>query len=142
MTVKKYLSISLLISALVLVRPEFCLAQSKSDSDILDDSVKDISVVLAAGAAGAVLGLSTLSFVEHPSDHMKNIAVGGAIGIVIGVGYVIFSQATRSTSAIATQAQVPVNAEKFENLTRHEFSEVKIAQSRLRPTSLGFSFSF
>ena len=46
--------------------------------------------------AGAVLGLSTLSFVEEPKDHTRNIIVGASIGIIFGVGYVAFSQATKT----------------------------------------------
>ena len=56
-------------------------------------SVTDISTVAAIGAAGAILGLSTLSFVEEPKDHFKNVLIGGAIGVIIGVGVVAFKQA-------------------------------------------------
>lgn len=118
-------------------------ASSATEDSIMDDSVRDISVVLGIGVVGAVLGLSTLSFVDSPSKHLKNIAVGGAIGIVVGVGVVIFSQATKSTTAIAVgQAELPMNAEKFATLSRQEFSEDKIAKNYLKGPDFGYNFSF
>jgi len=118
-------------------------AEQTADT-IVDDSLRDISLVIGSGAVGAVLGLSTLSFVDRPSEHTRNIAVGGAIGIVVGVAVVIFSQATRSSFANSKNLlEVPLNAEKYATLTRHEFSEEKIAKSQLSNNpSLGYSFSF
>jgi len=46
------------------------------------------------GVGGAILGLSTLAFVKEPQDNLKNIAIGGAVGIILGVGIVAFSHAT------------------------------------------------
>ncbi len=73
-----------------------CFAQEGGDSSFAQDSLKDITTVAALGSFGAILGLSTLSFVEEPSDHLKNIVVGAAIGIIIGVGVVAFNQASKS----------------------------------------------
>jgi hypothetical protein len=80
------------------------LADDEKGSGLLDDSVRDMTTVFASGAAGAVLGLSTLSFVDTPSDHLKNISVGGAIGIVIGVSIVVFNQAGKSVLTKNTPA--------------------------------------
>ncbi|EQC50652.1 hypothetical protein M901_2401 [Bacteriovorax sp. DB6_IX] len=71
-------------------------AMAEENSSFVDDSIRDISIIAGTGAAGAVLGLSTLSFVEEPSDHLKNIVVGGAIGIILGVGIVAYGQANKS----------------------------------------------
>ena len=54
------------------------------------------------GAFGAVLGLSTLSFTSQPSKHMKNILIGGALGIIAGVVYVAYDAAT--TGGFGNQA--------------------------------------
>lgn len=144
---KKYFSFSILLSALIFGQPSVSMAQQKNDgSGFVDDSIKDISIVLGAGAAGAVLGLSTLSFVEEPSDHMKNIAIGGAVGIIIGVGIVVFSQATKTSSAIVgaglTQTKAPLSSEKFESLSRHEFFDSKIVQTNPSIPNIGYNFSF
>lgn len=143
-TLKKYFSYSLILSLMIIARPEVCLAvdgKENASGGILDDSLQDISIVLGAGAVGAVLGLSTLSFVEEPSEHLKNIAVGGAIGVVIGVGVVIFSQATRA-SVIDSQAQVPMNPDKFETLVRHEFTNIKTIKVSENIPNFGYSFTF
>lgn len=68
-------------------------SQAEQGNDLGAASITDITTVAAIGAAGAVLGLSTLSFVEEPKDHFKNVLIGGAIGIIIGVGVVAFKQA-------------------------------------------------
>jgi hypothetical protein len=71
-------------------------AAPAGDEDIYGESLKDVTTVAAIGLGGAILGLSTLSFVEEPKDHMKNIVVGGALGVIIGVGWVAYTQATKS----------------------------------------------
>lgn len=143
MTIKKNLSLILLAAALLGRGSSLYAATAEAtEASIMDDSLRDISVVLGAGAVGAILGLSTLSFVNSPSKHLKNVAVGGAVGIVIGVGVVIFSQATRSTSAITADQEIPMTPEKFANLSKQEFSEVKIAKSYLKEPTFGYNFSF
>ena len=91
MTKKKILKL-LLILTLTFANSNV-LAQ---DDDILRNTTNDLMVVAGIGAAGAVLGLSTLSFVDKPGDHVKNIVVGAAVGIIIGVGVVAYSQANKS----------------------------------------------
>ena len=71
-------------------------AQDNGGGDVLEQSMSDIITVSALGGVGAILGLSTLSFVDEPKDHLKNVVVGGALGIIIGVGVVAFSQASKS----------------------------------------------
>jgi hypothetical protein len=97
---KKYFQIPSLI-LILLINLNFSsnlFAQSgKEDDQLLQNSGRDISIVVGAGAAGAILGLSTLSFVEKPGDHLKNIVVGGSIGIIIGVAVVAWTQASSST---------------------------------------------
>ena len=131
MGVKKMLSFLLLAAILFQGTTAFAVsAPHEGDENIVDDPLRDISMVLGTGAVGAILGLSTLSFVDTPSDHLRNIAVGGAIGIVIGVGVVVFTQATRSTSAIGMRSvDIPMNPAKFDHLSRQEFSEMRIAKT-------------
>ncbi len=45
---------------------------------------KHLANIVFAGLAGAVLGLSTLSFYGRPQDRLSNIAVGFAIGVIGG----------------------------------------------------------
>lgn len=81
-----------------------CFAQNAGGGGDIDelvaDTKNDLLVVVGGGLAGAILGLSTLSFVEEPKEHTRNIIVGASIGIIAGVGYVAFSQATKSQEMI------------------------------------------
>lgn len=88
--------LTILCFALFLVNPRKVQAQAGGGNDIFAESMTDAITVAACGGIGAVLGLSTLSFVEEPSEHLKNIVVGGAIGIIIGVGVVAYKQANVS----------------------------------------------
>ena len=58
-----FVTVQIILSA-IMVKP--AMAQMDPD-DIVKNTQEDIMVVAAAGAAGAVLGLSTLSFVDKPS---------------------------------------------------------------------------
>ncbi len=56
---------------------------------------KQLATIVFAGLGGAVLGLSTLSFYGRPQDRLGNIAVGFAVGIIIGTIYTTYSTAKR-----------------------------------------------
>lgn len=71
--------------------------QGASQNDILQESIADLTLVAFAGLGGAILGLSTLSFTEEPGEHLDNVVVGGAIGIIVGVGVVAYRQAIESS---------------------------------------------
>lgn len=90
----KHLFRILLTSALLLASAQ-SYAQGKEDP-LVADTMKNIWIVTGVAAAGAVLGLSTLSFVDEPSENLKNIVTGGAIGVIVGVGIVAYQQATKS----------------------------------------------
>jgi len=55
---------------------------------------KQLSTIFLTGLGGAVLGLSTLSFYGRPQDHLGNIAIGFAVGAVIGTLYTTYDTAT------------------------------------------------
>ena len=135
--------LTLFITAVILINPiQQVSAQDRdSQSGLMDDSLADLSLVLGAGAVGAILGLSTLSFVEEPKDHFKNISIGGAIGIVIGVAIAVSGQATKSQSSI-TQSIAPLNSNSVESLTRIDFSNIKIAKNYLVEPTVNYQFSF
>lgn len=48
------------------------------------------------GLIGSLLGTASLAFVKHGSDHLENIAIGGALGIMAGTGYGVYTVANRS----------------------------------------------
>ena len=55
---------------------------------------KQLATIIFSGLAGAILGLSTLSFYGRPQDKLPNIAVGAAIGIIAGTVYTTYKAAT------------------------------------------------
>lgn len=106
--------------------------------NMIGDSLMDLSIVGACGIGGAVLGLSTLSFVEEPSDHLKNIAVGGAVGIVLGVGIVLFNQATKSHGSL-NSAQLAPKLDPIAEWNR-DYSRALVKTSS--PSQFSYSFQF
>ena len=134
--------LALFLTLILTMNPISGFAQEQGPSgDLVDESLRDITIVLGTGAVGAVLGLSTLSFVDEPKDHLKNISIGGAIGIVVGVGVVIFSQATRSQTTIS-DIKRPLNEAGAESLSRFAFVNERIAAEYHQPASAQFNFSF
>lgn len=55
---------------------------------------KQIAGIVFSGLAGAVLGLSTLSFYGRPQDRLSNIAVGFALGIIAGSVFITYGATT------------------------------------------------
>ncbi len=45
-----------------------------------------LTTVGVSAGAGAVLGLSTIAFYEKPGEHMNNVVIGTAVGVIVGVG--------------------------------------------------------
>ena len=70
------------------------------DNTLLKDAKTDMYTIGGSGLAGAVMGLSTLSFAENPGHRLKNIVTGGALGIVVGVVIVAYSQANKSQNLL------------------------------------------
>ena len=81
--------------------------------------------------AGAVLGLSTLSFYGRPQDHLSNIAVGFAVGIITGTVITTY----QAIHAPYEQYQVFEKYQKQDELLRTEI------ESFSSSTDLSQSFS-
>ena len=113
---------------------------------LLEDSVNDFITVGALGGVGFVLGLSTLSFVDEPTDHLKNLWVGFAIGIIAGVGVVAWKQANKSQQEIYQSRSI----QEFGTMTRltwhqKEFSlneSQGVTDLKKEPLQLNYKISF
>ncbi|GAB4018077.1 MAG: hypothetical protein Fur0010_19090 [Bdellovibrio sp.] len=127
----------------IVLSPKAMAQDGRGDDDILGQSVSDLIIVAGAGAGGAILGLSTLSFVEEPSEHLKNVLVGGAIGIIVGVGVVAYKQATKSHE-VYNQVYRPLNPKEFSTIARTEWhlENHKSHQSQLDNDAFSLQFSF
>lgn len=98
-------------------------ALAQEEDDIVKNTQNDIMLVGIAGAAGAVLGLSTLSFMDKPSKHISNIWTGAALGVIAGVIFVAYNSAQKgsedlqSSSEFNSLERVAWHSENTENLT-------------------------
>ncbi|MEX0798799.1 MAG: hypothetical protein WD025_05115 [Bacteriovoracaceae bacterium] len=123
-------------------------AQDKGDVDeLVSESKNDLLVVVSGGLAGAILGLSTLSFVEEPKEHTRNILVGASVGIIAGVGYVAFSQANKSRDMM--YGPPPEDAYKagqdfgtYARVDWHHEEFGKKSRVILAPLNVGYSFNY
>lgn len=73
------------------------LSAAQAEDDLIKSTQNDIMLVAGAGAAGAILGLSTLSFVDKPSKHLSNIWTGAAVGVIVGVIFVAYNSAQKNS---------------------------------------------
>lgn len=78
--------------------------ESGGEDDIVKNTQNDILIVAGAGAGGAIIGLSTLSFYETPSNHIRNIWTGAAIGLIAGVVFVAYTSAQKGSEDLVSQA--------------------------------------
>lgn len=107
-----------------LVLPSVSFAQS--DDDLIKNTQNDLILIGAAGVGGAILGLSTLSFVDKPSQHISNIWTGAAIGVIVGVIFVAYSSAQRGSEDLQSSQEfnsterVAWHSQHAENLTLPE----------------------
>lgn len=93
----KSISAILLSLSLVFVSPAF--AQTAPTGTTEENAPKggprkQLATIVFAGLGGAILGLSTLSFYGRPQDNLANIAVGFAVGIIVGTVYVTYKAAS------------------------------------------------
>ena len=102
---RKFLMIFLVMSSLSMMSTNLMAQQAGAagDASLLADSMNDVAIVSGCGLGGAILGLSTLSFVEKPSEHLRSIVVGGALGIIVGVAVVAYLQATKTSELYEEQ---------------------------------------
>jgi hypothetical protein len=107
--------------------------EQQDSDDVLRKTQEDIIIVGAAGVVGAVLGLSTLSFVETPSQHIYNIWTGAALGIIAGVIYVAYNSAQRGSEDLQSSLE-------FNSTERLAWHHEKTAISSLSRTQVGTQF--
>lgn len=68
-------------------------AGDKAGQNATQGPRKHLANIVFAGLAGAVLGLSTLSFYGRPQDRLSNIAVGFAVGVIGGTMFSTYKAA-------------------------------------------------
>ncbi len=68
---------------------------------------KHLATIVFAGLAGAILGLSTLSFYGRPQDRLSNIAVGFAFGVISGTLYTTYKAAAEPKDFYSLRQATP-----------------------------------
>lgn len=109
-------------------------ADEKANKSVSAGPRRHLANIIFAGLAGAVLGLSTLSFYGRPQDKLNNIAIGAAIGVIGGTLF--------STYKAASEPRDFYGHEKFSE--NENWSLLSANDGRLtdRPLTASFSFSF
>jgi uncharacterized membrane protein YebE (DUF533 family) len=104
-------------------------AQKSTDGSTkseLTGTRKQVATIIFSGLAGALLGLSTLSFYGRPQEHLKNIGIGAAVGIISGTVYTTYKAATAPYDAYDL-GQVPVGP----LLPTHQMDRLALGESRV-----------
>lgn len=107
--IKSFRRVSIIFISLFTMVFSPCVFAEGSSEDMWGESAGDLSLVGGMGLGGAILGLSTLSFVDEPKDHLKNILIGGAFGIIVGVGFVAWQQASKSQGQYEGHSYIPTS---------------------------------
>ena len=85
--------------------------QGEQKGNALSGPRKQLATIVFAGLGGAVLGLSTLSFYGRPQDNLRNIAIGFAMGIMVGTMLVTYKATTNPQELYGGVAPMP-NSER------------------------------
>jgi|GEM_PF-5092569 len=105
---------------LAIVSSSFVKANTAlSESPMVKETIKDVYIVGGLGAAGGILGLSTLSFYSKPESHLINILYGASIGIIAGVVVVAHSKASvayEDSAEFSTPARREWNQQQQEKI--------------------------
>jgi hypothetical protein len=99
--------------SLVLVAPKAWTQESSTTSRGTGPR-KQIAIIMFAGVAGAVLGLSTLSFYGRPQDKLVNVPIGGGIGIIVGAIYTTYKAATQPREFMDGSIPQPLEPEAWQ----------------------------
>jgi len=125
-----FLILNLLFSSLSIAQDE------EQADDLVKNTQQDILTVAAAGVGGAIIGLSTLSFVSRPSRHISNIWTGAALGVIAGVIFVGYNSAQKGSEDLQSSAEF----NSLERFAWHEDSTPFLGLDS--QPSLSFSQSF
>ena len=98
---------------------------------------KQVAIIIFSGLAGGILGLSTLSFYGRPQDHLSNIALGFAVGIITGTIYTTYNAATRPYETFEQE-----NSAEYNPLAQPPSEEEQRAADSPRLPLFAYSWSF
>lgn len=106
-------------------------AAQSAEEDFVKSTQNDLTLVAVAGASGAVLGLSTLSFVDKPSKHISNIWTGAALGVIAGVIFVAYNSAQKGQEGLEME-EASSGFRTSERLAWHEQNLQKLTFEKVQ----------
>lgn len=118
---KKLISI-LLCFQFVLITPAMAQDEGAAEpaaDDFLKNTQQDAIIVAGAAVGGAIIGLSTLSFVDKPSKHVANIWTGAAVGLIVGVIFVAYSSAQKGQEELLEEEEASIDFDSNDRLRWH-----------------------
>lgn len=132
---RKIISLVMIVS-LVLVTSISYAAPKGQNEMMTQGPRRHLGTIVLAGIAGAILGLSTLSFYGRPQDKLSNIAVGAAIGIIGGTMYTTYKAAAEPKDFYGLRATGEAETWALLDNDRKEELSTDI------PPRFNYSFSF
>ena len=85
---------------------------------------KQLATIIYAGLGGAILGLSTLSFYGRPQEMLANIAIGFAVGVIVGTTFVTYKAASNPNEFYgAVTPSRPLLERDLELASAHSYRE-------------------
>ena len=116
--------------------------KSLGSNELVDSSINDLIIVGGTGSMGAILGLSTLSFVDEPSEHLKNVYMGASIGIIIGVSFVAYQTANREQENLVKQWDITPTFSTSKRVAWHYQSHRKNQRNTDKNQIVNLHFDF
>ena len=146
---KRVIGVFLSLSLILSVTPLYAQGKRGMGNEISQRGPrKQLTTIVFSGLAGAILGLSTLSFYGRPQEKLSNIAIGFAFGVIIGATYTTFQAATNPRDFYG-ENHFPATAPQFGAVARDRSSPQMAAMLDLqtrydidKPRTLGFVFDF
>lgn len=90
---QRWIAVLMAMVIVTVSSPSAFAAPDKANQNVSSGPRRHLANIVFAGLAGAVLGLSTLSFYGRPQDRLSNIAVGFAVGVIGGTLYSTYKAA-------------------------------------------------
>ncbi len=133
---KKLISLLVIVSFLAVIPAEsFAARKSNANETVTAGPRRHLSKIVFAGLAGAILGLSTLSFYGRPQERLSYIPIGFAIGVIGGAIFTTYKAATEPKDFYGLEPK-PLTPELW------RLGDMARSDGSPSAPGAGFSFSF
>lgn len=119
--IKNVLFVFLLTLSFAYVPSALAQQQKPTGQSSFAGPKKQAATIILAGLGGAVLGLSTLSFYGRPQDYLVNIAIGAAVGVIVGTVYVTYKAASQPEDFYGSRLESFSNSQRVSQKLDSQF---------------------